>query len=451
VEIPEVRYARSGDVSIAYQAFGAGPIDLVVIRGSLSDLASVWEQPLFVRHAEGLASFARVLMFDKRGMGLSDRLREVPTLEARMDDIRAVMDHAGVERAALFAAHEAIRLAVLFAASYPERVAALVLHEPSVRGRRGPDYPWARSDDDWRAWLRDVAAGWGDAAFFDRMLHEYSPTVADDPAFRQWYVRHMRSSASPGAAAAYQRMVMDGDVSSILPAVRVPTFVTHRPMSLGPADHVASRIPGAVRYEVPGLVDGYSWADPTANGVLLSEVEQFLRSIEDGKEPEATLATFLFTDIVGSTERAVELGDLAWRTLLEQHHALVRHRLAQFHGAEVGSAGDGFFATFDGPGRAIRCGCALRDDVRSIGLEIRVGVHTGEARIIGGQVGGIAVHTAARVAASAAGGEVLVSSTVRDLVAGSGMEFTDRGTHVLKGVPGEWRLYAASCGPSAPS
>jgi class 3 adenylate cyclase len=445
VDIPEVKYARSGDVSIAYQAFGAGPVELIVIRGSLSDLASVWEQPLFVRHVEGLASFARVLMFDKRGMGLSDRLREVPTLEARMDDIRAVMDHAGVERGAFFAAHEGIRLAVLFAASYPERTRALVLHEPSARGRRSPDYPWARSDDDWRTWLRRVGEGWGDADFFAAALAEYCPSVADDPEFGRWYARHMRSSASPGAAVAYQRMVMDGDASAVLPMVRVPVLVTHRPASVGPADFVTRKIPGALRYEVPGLVDGYSWADPVANGLLLAETERFLRAVETGAEPEAVLGTYLFTDIVGSTERAAELGDAAWQAVLERHHALVRQRLGQFRGREIGTAGDGFFATFDGPGRAVRCACALRDDVRELGIEIRAGLHTGEGRVIDGQVGGIAVHTAARVASLAGPGEVLVSSTVRDLVAGSDLVFEDRGSHPLKGVPGEWRLFAATC------
>ena len=441
VEQPEVRYARSGDVSIAYQAFGAGPIDLVVIRGSLSDLASIWEQPLFVRHAEGLASFARVLMFDKRGMGLSDRLRDVPTLEARMDDIRAVMDDAGVEQAAFLAAHEGTRLAVLFAATYPERTRALVLHEPSVRGRRAPDYPWARTDDEWRGWLRDVAAGWGTSEFFAGMLQDYCPTVADDAGFRGWYVRHMRSSASPGAAAAFQRMVMEGDVTGVLAAVRVPTLVTHRPTSLGQAEYVTSRIPGARRVEIPGLVDGYSWTDPVANQRLLDETARFLGALGDGAAPEAVLGTFLFTDIVGSTERAAELGDAKWRTLLGQHHALVRRRLAEFRGEEVGTAGDGFFAMFDGPGRAIRCACALRDDVRTLGLEIRAGLHTGESQVIDGQAGGIAVHIAARVAAQAGAGEVLVSRTVKDLVAGSGFSFVERGSHELKGVPGRWELY----------
>lgn len=444
MEVPEIRYARSGDVSVAYQSFGSGEIDLVVVRGSLSDLSSVWDQPLFVRHAEGLASFARVLMFDKRGMGLSDRIREVPTLDTRMDDIRAVMDDAGVDRASLFAAHEGVRIAILFAVSYPERSLALVLHEPSVRGRRAAEYPWARTDEEWRTWVRDVSTGWGTNEFFERQLADYCPTVASDPEFRAWYVRHMRSSASPGAATAFQRMVMDSDVTDILPSIRVPTLVTHRPQSLAPAEYTASRIPGAMRREIPGMVDGFSWADPATNQVLLDESERFLRSIGRPAEPEAVLGTFLFTDIVGSTERAASMGDVAWRALLDRHHALIRARLAQYGGTERDTAGDGFFATFDGPGRAIRCACAIRDDVRSVGLEIRAGLHTGEGQVLDDEIGGIAVHIAARIASLADAGEVLVSGTVRDLVAGSLFEFTDRGSQALKGVPGSWPVYAVA-------
>jgi class 3 adenylate cyclase len=288
----------------------------------------------------------------------------------------------------------------------------------------------------------EVAAGWGDAAFFARTLRDYCPSVAADPDFSRWYARHMRSSASPGAAVAFQRMVMEGDVSGILTSIRVPTLVTHRPMSLGFADFVARRIPGAMRVEITGLVDGYSWANPVANQILLDETAAFLRATAEAKEPDTVLGTFLFTDIVGSTAQAAVLGDVAWRDLLARYHAIVRQRLAQFRGEEVGTAGDGFFATFDGPGRAIRCACALRDDVRGLGLDIRAGLHTGEGQIMDGHVGGLAVHIAARVAAEAGSGEVLVSATVRDLVAGSGFEFTDRGAHVLKGVPGEWHLYA---------
>jgi class 3 adenylate cyclase len=446
MDVPEIRYARSGDVSIAYQSFGDGPVDLVVVRGSLSELSSVWDQPLFVRHVEGLAAFSRVLMFDKRGMGLSDRLRSAPTLESRMDDIRAVMEDAGVERAAIMAAHEGTRIAIMFAATYPERVLGLVLHEPSVRGRRTPDYPWARTDDEWRTWLAEVSADWGSTRLFERELATYSPTVADDPDFLAWYVRHMRSSASPSAAAAYQRMVMDGDVIDLLPTLRVPTLVTHRQSSTGVADYVTHHIPGATRREIPGLVDGYSWADPAANQVLLDETEQFIRGLADPTEHEMFLGTFLFTDIAGSTEKAADLGDVAWRRLLDQHHAVVRHQLARHGGVEAGTSGDGFFATFDGPGRAIRCACAIRDDVRKLGLEVRAGLHTGEGERLRGEISGIAVHIAARVAAEAKPGEVLVSGTVRDLVTGSQLTFEDRGAHVLKGVPGEWRLFA-TCAP----
>jgi class 3 adenylate cyclase len=442
VDVPEIQYARSGDVSIAYQVFGQGPLDLVVVRGTLSDLMSVWEQPLFVRHAEKLASFARVVMFDKRGMGLSDRLRDVPTLEARMDDVRAVMDDAGIAEAAFLAAHEGARIAILFAATYPERTRALVLHDPSAKGRRSAEHPWGRSDEEWRGWLRDVGQGWGTAEFFEGVLGEYCPTASADEEFARWYVRHMRQSASPGAAVAFQRTIMEGDVSDVLSAVRVPTLVLHRPASAEPALYVARRIRGAVAREVPGLVDGYSWADPERNEFLLCRTEEFLRGLQDGSEPDRVLATILFTDIVGSTERAAALGDARWKTLLAQHHALVRRRLAEFRGEELDTTGDGFFASFDGPGRAIRCACAIRDEMGSLELEIRAGLHTGEAQLFEGRIGGIAVHTAARVAAEAEAGEVLVSSTVKDLVAGSGLSFGDRGLHTLKGVPGEWRLFA---------
>ena len=439
---PEIQYARSGDVSVAYQVFGAGDHDVVIVRGSLSDLSSVWEQPLFVEYIEGFSRFARLLMFDKRGMGLSDRLRDVPTLEARMDDIRAVMDACGSERAVLFAAHEGARIAALFAATYPERTTALVLHDPSARGRKAPDYPWARSDDEWRAWLREVADGWGTSDFFERQLREYCPSVADDEEFSTWYARHMRQSASPGAAVAFQRMVMDGNVSDVLPAIRVPALVFHRPSTTEPVAYVADRIPGAKTMVLDGLVDGYSWVDRAATDVLLRETRAFLEALGGSAEPERVLATILFTDIVGSTEHAATLGDSEWKKLLLQHHALVRQRLAQFHGEEVNTMGDGFLASFDGPGRAIRCACAIRKDVRSLGLEIRAGVHTGVAEVLDGGIGGIVVHIAARVASSAGPGQVLVSSTVKDLVAGSAIEFDDMGRHPLKGVPGEWHLFS---------
>jgi class 3 adenylate cyclase len=449
VQEPDIRYARSADVSIAYQELGEGPLDLVVVRGSLAHLDSVWEQPLFADHVQKLASFAHVLLFDKRGMGLSDRLRSVPTLEARMDDARAVMDAAGVEQAAFFAAHEGARLAALFAATYPERTTGLVLFDPSPKGRRAPDYPWARSDEEWRTWLKEVEERWGSAEFFHAQLNEYAPSRADDEGFHAWYARHMRQSASPGAAVAFQRMVMEGDVADVLPAIRVPTLVLHRAGTAGPAHYVAERIPGAVSREVPGLVDGYSWADPVGNALLLDATREFLEQLTGPATPERVLATILFTDIVGSTKRAAELGDAEWRRLLGRHDALVRQRLAEFHGAEVNTTGDGFVASFDGPFRAIECAAAIQEDVRTLGLEIRAGAHTGEAEVVGGRIGGIVLHIAARVAAEAAAGEILVSSTVKDLVAGAGLEFDDRSTHVLKGVPGEWRLFAVRMPPGA--
>ena len=444
MDVPPIRYARSGDVSIAFQVVGDGSTDLVVVRGSLSDLASIWDQPLFVRYVEELAAFSRVILFDKRGMGLSDRPRDLPTLEARMDDVRAVLDAAGSEEVALWAAHEGARLGCLFAATYPERTRALVLFDPSARGRRSADYPWARTEAEWRRWLRDVGDGWGTAAFHERFLREYSPSVADDAAFRGWYLRHMASSASPGAAVAFQRMVMEGDVSDVLAAIRVPTLVLHRAGSTESADYVASRIRGAVRREVPGLVDGYTWADPNASKFIYEQLSTFLAGLSATAQPERVLVTIMFTDIVGSTERAVELGDGAWRRLLGQHDSLVRRRLAENRGEEINTTGDGFVAAFDGPGRAIRAARAIRDDVRGVGLEIRAGIHTGEGERHDGQITGIAIHLAARVAAVAGPSEVLVSGTVRDLVAGSGIAFDDRGSHVLKGVPGEWRLFAVS-------
>ena len=316
MDVPDIRYAKSGDVSIAYQVVGDGPQDLVVVRGSLAHLDSVWEQPLFVQHVERLAAFARVLLFDKRGMGLSDRLRSVPTLEARMDDVRAVMDAAGMERAALLAAHEGTRLAILFAATYPERTAALVLFDPSPKGRRSPDYPWARSDEEWRDWLREVGEGWGTPEFFGRQLREYTPTRAEDEEFRAWYVRHMRQSASPGAAVAFQRMVMDGDVTDVLAAIRVPTLVLHRASSAGPAAYVAERIPDAVRARRAGPRRRLLLGGPRRKRAAPRRGRSVPARPRPAASPERVLATILVTDIVGSTRRAAELGDAGWRELL---------------------------------------------------------------------------------------------------------------------------------------
>jgi class 3 adenylate cyclase/alpha-beta hydrolase superfamily lysophospholipase len=443
VEVPDIQYTRSGDVAIAYQVVGDGPVDVVWFRGMAGDLLSTWDQPLIVRHATGLASFSRLLMFDKRGTGLSDRVREAPTLETRMDDVRAVMDAVGSERALLWTAHEGSRTALLFAATYPERAAGLVLLEPSVRGTGSSDYPWAPDEQEWRRRLASVREGWGQGEFFAELLREWAPSLAHDDAFKQWFIGHMRRSLSPGAALSFFRTMKDADVSDILSSVSVPTLILCKPAQRAEAEYVAGRIPGSEVAELPGLSGLFTWVDDGVQEQTMRETQRFLTRIGRPKEPDRILATVLFTDIVGSTRRSAELGNAAWSALLERHHVLVRRRLGQFDGAEIDTAGDGFFAAFDGPRRAIECARTLVQDVRSLGLEIRAGLHTGECELMGKKPSGIAVPIGARVAAKAQPGEVLVSSTVKDLVAGSEIAFEDRGVHELKGV-GQWRLYAVS-------
>jgi class 3 adenylate cyclase len=447
VQRPEVHYARSGDVAIAYQVVGDGPIDVIWFRGMAGDLLSTWDQPLIRRHALGLAPFSRVLMFDKRGTGLSDRVREAATLESRMDDVRAVMDAVGSERAVLWTAHEGSRTALLFAATYPERTVGLSLLEPSVRGTRAPDYPWAPSEEDWRARLAAVREGWGTRAFFAQLAREWAPARADDEAFLTWFVGHMRRSLSPGAALSFFRTMKDADVSDILPSVGVPTLILSKPEDRPEAEYVASRIARGEIVELPGMRGLFTWVQDDVHERTIRETERFLARLGRPQVPDRVLATVLFTDIVDSSKRASELGDNGWRTLLARHHALVRGRLAEFRGEEIDTAGDGFFATFDGPRRAIECALALVEDVRTIDLQIRVGLHTGECEVLGTKPTGIAVPIGARVAAVARPGEVLVSSTVKDLVAGSEIGFADRGVHELKGV-GEWRLYAVDGAPA---
>ncbi len=443
VVTPDVFYARSGDVSIAYQVVGdEGPADLVFVRGFAGDILSVWEQPLLVRFVEGLADLGRVILIDKRGTGLSDRVREVPTLETRMDDLRAVMDDAGSESSILWTAQEGARLATLFAATHPERVAGLVLFDPTAKGRRSDDYPWALGDEEWRVRLREIRDGWGRTEFLDTCLAEWSPEQRDDPEFRAWFHAHMRRGLSPGSALAFFRMMMDSDVTDVLPVVRVPTVVLSSPGERGPGEYFARRIAGARLVELPGLRSIYHWVDDGAHEIALRETQRLVEATSSGAVPERVLATVLVTDLVGSTERAAQVGDRAWAELLGRHHALVRAHLDRFRGHEIDNAGDGFLASFDGPARAIMCARAITDAVRELGLDVRSGLHTGECELVGEKLSGIAVHIGARVASTASAGEVLVSATVKDLVAGSGIEFEDRGEHTLKGVPGQWRLYA---------
>ena len=442
VQPPDVSYARSGDVAIAFQVVGAGPTDIVFVRGIIGDLLSTWEQPLLVRHVEGLAACGRVLMLDKRGTGLSDRVREVQSLETTMDDVRAVMDAVGSERAVLWTGATATGIGVLFAATYPERCAGLVLFDPRVRGTRSPDYPWAPTEEEWRERLADLRAGWGDRGFLESLAREWAPEVAENDDFRDWFVWHMRRSLSPGAALTSFRAAMELDVSDVLAAVRVPTLILPRPALPGPGHFAAARIRAAEVVELPELRGVYTWVDDEAHAATMEATERFVSRLARPARSERMLATVLFTDIVGSTELASRLGDSAWRDLLERHHAVVRRELARFQGRELDTAGDGFFAAFDGPGRAVQAAAAIRDALQALDLTIRSGLHTGECEVSDGKVAGIAVSIGARVASLATPGEVLVSSTVKDLVAGSGLRFDDRGEHQLKGIADAWRLFA---------
>jgi len=437
----ETRYARSGDVNIAYQIVGDGPLDLVFVSGWVSNLDLMWAEPSYARFLRRLASFSRLILFDKRGTGLSDRVpdADLPTLEARMDDVRAVLDAAGAERAALLGHSEGGPMCLLFAATYPERTIALALIGTYARRLIADDYPFGAAPEAYEAFLREIADGWGGPVG----LEIRAPSLVDDERFRTWWADYLRMSASPGAALALTRMNGQIDVRPVLGAIGVPTLVVHRTgdrsLPVEGARFLAERIRGARLVELPGEDHLPFVGDPDE---ILDEIEEFLTGIRPLREPDRVLATVLFTDIVGSTTRAAELGDRRWRDLLEAHHSLVRRQLERWRGREVDTAGDGFLATFDGPARAIRCACAIRDTVAGLDLEIRAGLHCGEVELVGDDVAGIAVHTGARVAALARANEVLVSSTVRDLVAGSDIGFEERGEHELKGVPGSWRLYA---------
>jgi pimeloyl-ACP methyl ester carboxylesterase len=441
--VPSTQYARSGDVNIAYQVVGQGALDLVYVAGWVSHLELAWEEPTLARFLHRLASFSRLILFDKRGTGLSDRVpnEALPTLEQRMDDVRAVLEAAGSPRAAIFGHSEGGNMSALFAATYPERTVALVTFGIFAKRLFSPDYPWAPTPEERQRSYELVEREWGR----DMDLADLAPSAADDEAFKRRLATYFRRSASPGAAVALLRMNTQIDIRDVLPSIRVPTLVMHR---TGDRDArveegrwIASRIPGARFVELAGE-DHLPWTGD--QDAVLDEVEEFLTGVRRGPDPDRVLATVLFTDIVGSSELAARLGDRAWRELLEQHHALVRKELARFRGREIDTSGDGFLATFDGPARAMHCALSTRDALRRLGIEIRAGVHTGEIELAGDKVRGIAVHIGARVAAAATPGEVLVSSTVKDLAAGSGIRLADRGNHVLKGCPGEWRLFAAS-------
>jgi class 3 adenylate cyclase/pimeloyl-ACP methyl ester carboxylesterase len=429
----DIRYARSGGVSIAYQVVGDGEVDLVYVPSYVSNLVYGWETSYWRGFYERLAERFRLILFDKRGTGLSDLGGQFPALETRMDDVRAVLDAVGSSSAVLLGAHDGCSMAAFYAATYPERTRALALFHPVAHNPAGQTA--GRLEELGR--LRDT---WGTQELADEILVEGSPSLANDPEFREWFTNWLRVGASPSVAYALNRAWFETDLREVLPLVRVPTLVLYREVHSEPARDVADRIPGAKATRVSGTDFLGIWL----SAEIPEEVARFVAGEPVAEVPDSVLATVLFTDIVGSTVVAAELGDRAWRELLERHHALVRRELARYRGEEKDTAGDGFFATFDGPARAIRCARAIVDEVGELGLEVRAGVHTGECEVHEGKVAGLAVVIGARVAAAAGAGEVLVSQTVKDLVAGAGVEFDERGDHELKGVPGSWRLYSVA-------
>jgi pimeloyl-ACP methyl ester carboxylesterase len=440
IPVADIRYAKSGDVSIAYQVSGAGDTDLVLAPGYISNLEANWEEPNFARFLERLASRFRIVLFDKRGTGLSDRI-PAATLEERADDVRAVMDAAGAERAALIGWSEGGSYGAFFAAREPERVSHLILYASPPRILRADDYRagWPRElfeeilAGTETTWGTDAVAGW------------VNPSGADDVAYRRWFGHMQRLAASPSSAREMMAGLRDLDIRDVLPSIRVPTLILHRAdetwVRVDHSRYLAEHIPGAKYVELEGG-DHWPWMGDSV--AVIDEIEEFVTGTRPVREPDRVLATVLFTDIVDSTRRAADLGDRRWREVLERHNLVVRQRLERFRGREVKTIGDGFLATFDGPARGIRCALEIVDELGILGVDLRAGLHTGECEAMNGDLGGVAVHIGARVAAKAQPREVLVSGTVKDLVAGSEIQFQDRGEHELKGVPDRWRLFAVT-------
>jgi class 3 adenylate cyclase len=438
---PVARYAKSGDLHIAYIVEGDGPIDLMWIPPWISQVEYLWSERSLARVMRRITSFARLITFDRRGSGLSDPFFGAPTLEDQMDDLLAVMDAAGSDRVALCGTLEGGPMAAMFAATYPERVSSLVLYATFARATRAPGYEWAWPADVRDRKMEEQVEHWGEG----HIVAAVAPSEAADPSFMEWAGRLERLAASPGTIRRILELIGEFDVRDVLPSIRVPTLVMHRRddsfIQIEHSRYIAEQIPGARFVELEGSDNMFSLGDSEA---LLGELEEHLTGVRHEHEPDRMLATVLFTDICDSTSRAAELGDRGWRSLLERHDALFRHALERHRGREVKRTGDGFLATFDGPARAIRCAASVAEAMNSLGIQVRAGLHTGELEVMDGDLGGLAVHIAARVMNSAAPSEVLVSGTVKDLVVGSGIEFDDRGAHELRGVPGEWRLYAVS-------
>jgi pimeloyl-ACP methyl ester carboxylesterase len=453
VNVPEVRYARNGAVNIAYQVVGAGPVDLLCIPGWISHLDLYWEEPTIARFLRRLGAGFRLIIFDRRGTGLSDRVPDdaLPTLEGRMDDARAVLDAAGSEQAAIFAQGFGTPLAMVFAATYPERTRALILYSPTAKaGLKTDDYPWGSTPEEEQAWLAETRERWGSEEFAREWLRRLAPSEADDPRQVAWHARLMRASATPSASERFSEMNASMDVRALLPLIHVPTLVLEREdvvvpkgavdvQAIDETRYIAAQIPNAKLVVLAGR-DYLPWVGDQE--ALVSEVSAFVTGSRPPAEPDRVLLTVLFTDIVDSTGWLARLGDQRWGELFAEHDIIVRQALERFRGREVDRAGDGVFATFDGPARAIRCAAEIAREMHRLGPEIRAGVHTGECELDGDRVSGIAVHVGARIAALAGPGEVLVSGTVTDLVAGSELRFRERDPAQLKGIPGERPLYS---------
>jgi pimeloyl-ACP methyl ester carboxylesterase len=442
--VPATHYAKTQDgVHVAYEVIGEGPFDLVFANSWCSAAEFSWSNPTIARFYERLSSFCRLILFDKRGTGSSDPMTGVPTMENRMDDIRAVMDAVGVERAALFGASEGAATCAVFAATYPERTSALVMFSPFIIGVADDECPWAWSCDIWAVVKQSMEETWGTADGSGVEL--VTPSLAGNEEAKEWYGRYFRAAASPGTAAALLHVNTQIDIRAVLPTIRVPTLVLHRRdetwVNVHYGRYAATHIPGATLVELEGT-DHYPWEQDSE--AVLGEIQEFLTGERSEPDDDRVLATVLFTDIVDSTATAAGVGDRAWRELLDAHDAMVRRQLTRFSGREIKATGDGFLATFDGPARGIRAALAITEAGPRLGLAIRAGLHTGEIERRGTDVGGIAVHLGQRVSATAGPGEVVVSSTVKDLVAGSGIGFDDRGEHQLKGVPGTWHLYTVT-------
>ena len=446
MEAPQTRYAKTPDgVHIAYQVVGEGPIDLVFVSGWISNVDLNWTSPEYARFLRRLASFSRLIIFDKRGVGLSDRVpdKQLPDLETRMDDLSAVMDAAGSRQAIVFGESDGAPLCVLFAATFPERVMGLIMHGPDVRAAWAPDAPWGMTAEDFEVEVENIERGWGTGDFERGFLEEMAPSMAGDEGFLNWTTTYFRQSASPGAAMALNRMWYALDVRDVVSTVGVPTLILNRTSAiLNPVEesrYLAERMPAAEYIELPGA-DHLPWVGD--QDALLEHVERFVSSArEEEADLDRVLATVLFTDIVGSTQTVAELGDRAWADAVGRHHSIVRSLLARHRGHEVDTAGDGFFATFDGPARGVRCAQQILHGMEPLGMQLRAGIHTGEVRTIDAKVGGLGVVIGARVGAMAGSGQILVSQTVKDLTAGSGLVFEDAGEHELKGVPDRWRVY----------